>query len=417
MSRRRRGKRLSPHDDRVRKLVEYLRTEAVSTSERFIEDWCDGDRSRFQPGTDHVTALKAAMSRAGHLDSSVNPKEWRRWCESKGIPHEILHGPNSYRLNWLRQAGIFQSAGYNEVDFRIWCQFALFSVLWANCGMPQYRVGCETATMLALTDPGNLKQGDVLFPYPAFAVSLGDGAPLWIEHKGAMIRVAVIKVQINDMVPAWRMRELANRSPSDWFTKDDPADWPAPGPQPQTVTLTLLGDGKGTPTIEHTVALDPDADVREWYASSSTPTTAPGVTGTFGEVDEADRPAMRGATRLVVSLCLHLTAHRPAPLRQRPSRVFAERVRAVGLPEPQDWLPTEIPAPKEVMAELSSSGATTSPSGELTIRHVVRGHWKMQPYGPGRSDRKLIRIEPYWRGAGDVALSKTIEVGPVEGGQ
>jgi len=416
MSRRRESKRLSPHDDRVRKLVEYLRVEAVSTAERFIEDWCNGDRSRFRPGTDHVTAAKAAMSRAGYLDSSVTPKEWRRWCESRGIPHKILHGPKSYRLNWLRQVAIFEAWGVNESDLRMWSLAARFSVIWANCGMPQYRLGRETATMLALTDPGNLKQGDVLFPYPAFVVSLGDGVPLWIEENGAMVRVGMIKVQINDMPPAWRMKKLSDHSLLELMT-DDPADWPAPGPQPQTVTFTLIGSTKKAVGLEHTVALEGGADVRDWYAFSPAVATRPGVGDLSGDMDDADGPAIRAAVRLVVSLCLHLTAHRATPLRQRPSRSLADRVRAVGLPEPQDWLPAEIPAPEEVMAELSSTGATTSPSGELTIRHVVRGHWKMQPYGPGRSERKLIRIEPYWRGAGDVALSKTIELGSVEGGQ
>jgi hypothetical protein len=35
---------------------------------------------------------------------------------------------------------------------------------------------------------------------------------------------------------------------------------------------------------------------------------------------------------------------------------------------------------------------------ELTVRVLVTGHWKNQPYGPGSSLRKLIWIEPYWKG-------------------
>lgn len=32
------------------------------------------------------------------------------------------------------------------------------------------------------------------------------------------------------------------------------------------------------------------------------------------------------------------------------------------------------------------------------VRSCVRGHWKMQPHGPQRSERKRIHVEPYWRG-------------------
>ena len=35
---------------------------------------------------------------------------------------------------------------------------------------------------------------------------------------------------------------------------------------------------------------------------------------------------------------------------------------------------------------------------EPSVQVLVRGHWKMQVYGLGRADRKLIHVEPYWRG-------------------
>lgn len=34
----------------------------------------------------------------------------------------------------------------------------------------------------------------------------------------------------------------------------------------------------------------------------------------------------------------------------------------------------------------------------LAVRQLVRGHWKRQPVGPGGQERKLILVEPYWRG-------------------
>lgn len=37
----------------------------------------------------------------------------------------------------------------------------------------------------------------------------------------------------------------------------------------------------------------------------------------------------------------------------------------------------------------------------LAKRFVVRGHWKQQPCGPGRSERRMIFVEPYWKGPAD----------------
>lgn len=34
----------------------------------------------------------------------------------------------------------------------------------------------------------------------------------------------------------------------------------------------------------------------------------------------------------------------------------------------------------------------------VSVRHLVRGHWKMQAYGPERKESKHIFVEPYWRG-------------------
>lgn len=42
---------------------------------------------------------------------------------------------------------------------------------------------------------------------------------------------------------------------------------------------------------------------------------------------------------------------------------------------------------------------TTDPTGRrLTTRHVVRGHWTHQPYGPGRKLRRLQWVAPFIRG-------------------
>lgn len=55
----------------------------------------------------------------------------------------------------------------------------------------------------------------------------------------------------------------------------------------------------------------------------------------------------------------------------------------------------------------------------LTVRVRVRGHWRNQPYGPERMYRKLLWIEPHWRGPEtDAELAEaTTEVAPTSQGE
>jgi hypothetical protein len=58
------------------------------------------------------------------------------------------------------------------------------------------------------------------------------------------------------------------------------------------------------------------------------------------------------------------------------------------------------PELKRMASEIALAGSKKHhvEGWQLRSRHIVRGHWKSQPYGPGRSLRKQVRIEPYWRG-------------------
>jgi hypothetical protein len=47
----------------------------------------------------------------------------------------------------------------------------------------------------------------------------------------------------------------------------------------------------------------------------------------------------------------------------------------------------------------------TTPCGGMTVRTLVRGHWRMQAHGPGNSRRKPIWIRPAWRGPVDAPIS------------
>lgn len=52
--------------------------------------------------------------------------------------------------------------------------------------------------------------------------------------------------------------------------------------------------------------------------------------------------------------------------------------------------------------------ATTGTGKPLTLRVRVQGHWKKQFHGPQRALRKLIWIQPYWKGPEDGTLSDAV---------
>lgn len=50
--------------------------------------------------------------------------------------------------------------------------------------------------------------------------------------------------------------------------------------------------------------------------------------------------------------------------------------------------------------------------GKLSVQFLVRGHWKNQRHGPAHSLRKLIQIEPYWKGPEDAKIvAKAMHLG------
>jgi hypothetical protein len=53
----------------------------------------------------------------------------------------------------------------------------------------------------------------------------------------------------------------------------------------------------------------------------------------------------------------------------------------------------------ELVKNVGSPSTKSHGTGrKLDVRFLVRGHWRNQPCGKGRRDRKLIFIEPFWKG-------------------
>jgi len=58
--------------------------------------------------------------------------------------------------------------------------------------------------------------------------------------------------------------------------------------------------------------------------------------------------------------------------------------------------PLKLDARPQIKAWLR--GGSPRQHGAPSLQHIVRGHYKRQAIGEGRSNRKVIWVEPYWRG-------------------
>jgi hypothetical protein len=108
--------------------------------------------------------------------------------------------------------------------------------------------------------------------------------------------------------------------------------------------------------------------------------------------------------RLIVSACVALTMKELVTERQARPQSKKKKKRdqkegpsarfyTIGKPIQLDFRPR---VRQFMMGEKTSK--------ELSVQHMVAGHFKQQPFGKGREQRKTIWVEPYWKGNEDAAI-------------
>jgi hypothetical protein len=110
---------------------------------------------------------------------------------------------------------------------------------------------------------------------------------------------------------------------------------------------------------------------------------------------------------------LTVTEHRPSAkaARKRGRRHFPGTEYVIGSTTPlwkhnHDISDTEDSA---TSTEGEDAGLNASESPQegwtLSVRTIVRGHWRKQHYGPRMSEKKVIWIKPHWKGPKDAPIS------------
>jgi hypothetical protein len=229
---------------------------------------------------------------------------------------------------------------------------AFWAGKWCGCGFPRLRLRAARAALLAATCiPGDLV-GDVRPPWPAFLINLEGEEQLLADPDRPGVFYDQIEVLYSDATgrPTWT---FFRRSPTCenysrlWTT---PEEWGS-----DLDSLRLF-----------------DRD----------------------EIDPQSR-IFQVVSRIVLGLCLHLSM--PGVQEAASTRAKSKRFRRDRSGPPQM---TNFVLGNDVKVDFSRAIRDYICRGgrAVTVQSMVRGHWKRQAHGPGHSLRKLIHIEPYWRG-------------------
>lgn len=113
------------------------------------------------------------------------------------------------------------------------------------------------------------------------------------------------------------------------------------------------------------------------------------------ETSELDVRTGRLINNLVVALLVHLEERQQDIKPVGPAKQWDRKP-----PNPKDLRVNcfDVRAPIRVDCREAVAQYLRGTGSAVTVRTLVMAHWKDQPHGPGRQERKRIFIEPYWRG-------------------
>lgn len=244
-----------------------------------------------------------------------------------------------------------------DVDVTQLGVFVHFCTRWRDVGRPVFNLTDGLAAGLMLTRPPEVYDELEHMPFPSWVVGLPAGAFPYADTHVALLTVHAYDGITNKLVeialvcPNGRVR-LYSRVPR--YAEDY--------------------DGADLDAIRFT---EEDA--------FSVP------------LDDADQRALRTAQRLVRNL-LRFMAGRELGV---PDNAQRGR-RGVPLPpapdRPRIWVVGRDVKLPRVLRDAAREGCLGGPGWKLRTRHVVCGHYRMQPYGEKSALRKRIWIEPFWQG-------------------
>lgn len=245
--------------------------------------------------------------------------------------------------------------------------------LWAGSGFPVVKVSPKFAAAAALTQ---LPDGQELhLPWSGFCIEVPPG--IIFGHDGAPVSVTKIFVSGN------------SRKRYDWsFALGEQkylCAW-----DPYKPDESFRGEG---PSRSRVPPYYPDDD----YGGA-----VPRV-----ETEEQYHTTMTLLERIVRCAVLTMTnANALEQVDKKQHQAYAKRPKGRAFTEPVKRVFKLVSPVRVDLTEAVREYQLGSSKGRhLLVQSMVCGHWKHQPHGQGRSQRKWIWLHPYWRGPEDACIA------------
>lgn len=270
---------------------------------------------------------------------------------------------------------------------------------WQAHGRPTFALTESLLAKLLLTDPGDVPANEARPPFPAFLVEIPPGYLSYDDEDGrerpiayvsfhSMPNSTAIEIQDEiDMPPEprrllERMRTLQKQK-REYLAATTGQIWSFSG----------MGRTHTEPIIhERIFAPDPHEPLGPWV---HVPPSSD-LLGQTVALSDRETKTMAAAKILLVNLCLYLGSLPKIP-KPRVTKAKPHKGRAGGIRVYDLGRTVKLSA--ELRAAAKDLGAHAPSAGwKLRARFTVRGHWRNQACGPGRTQRKRIWIDPHWKG-------------------
>jgi hypothetical protein len=264
---------------------------------------------------------------------------------------------------------------------------------WLACGMPAFRLSTDLMSAFVLTDAGNLEAAEWKMPFGTFVALIPPG--FWkvdsVFQPGRLVDVWGVFFNFNTAV-----RDEERLRPASLAKGVAPEE---PG-----IFILVLG-ADGTELWRHTIL--PTAETLAPWLEQGEPENPIWAKsrGAVLPASESECAILSACRRLCVNLSLFVTEQgrgRHEEVREHNKAKARRRTRGKrkDLPQPEVWkLGSVVKLAPELVAAAKACGRVTErKQWRVSKRFTVRGHWRNQAHGPGRSLHRRQWIQPYWKG-------------------
>lgn len=371
------------------------------------DEWLSTDRGsavmRTIAESQHLVASRPGLSsRLAPLQREVT----RLTTEREAAARE-LHETERVLEAMLNQ-GLLPQHRKHAVETQLHTDLGRWCVAWARHGYNVLDLSPDFTAAMLLTDARDLDIADVRMPFSGILVTLPDGFARGAEgssytkiHVVEVSRSMLNQLEISDEVMT-TLEALPRESVLRVVGKIDREIRTAGGVLPPKSLL-------GAPVVCR--VCEPELDTAlQIYATDGVH-----VLDTFIErrgltwdafdalpddvTDDADRQARHTIRRVVFGALAYLSAV-PTALARRESQSRKKHREPGEAPTTWDVGRTVKIDPQLVRSVRAGAREVAL---RLRCRHIVRGHYRDQPHGPRRSERKRIWLKPFWRGPQDGA--------------